>query len=334
MILNLFIISLIQFLIIIILNKFAYTANLLDYPNNRKKHANPTPFVGGLSISLTYCFIIFLTDTNLFNLKIIIFCCLLLSVIGLFDDKFNIKPIPKLVLQSLPVFLVINNGIYLQDLGYYENLGFLQLGVYGKYFTFLCCLLIMNAFNYSDGIDGLLSTLFLNIFLIFIILCYLLNKNNFNEYLFYITTPLIIFLLFNFSFLKLPKIFLGDSGSLMLGFITGFIMIVLYTKIKIHPSILIWPVAFIIYEFLSTNVFRLYKKKNLFQSGSDHIHYQISKKFNLKTLGINLFLNLINLFITFFGFLIFFNFGSLYSLIAFAFLFLIYLILKYKIIFN
>ncbi len=330
MIANLLIISLAQFVIIFFLNKIAHSLDLLDYPSKRKKHPKPTPFVGGLTISLTYCLIIFITDTSLINLKIFILCSLVVSVVGLIDDKFDINPILKLLLQSIPVYFLIDSGIFLQDLGNYEYFNLLQLGSFGKYFTFLCCLLIMNAFNYSDGIDGLLSTLFINIFLVFIILCYLFDKNNISEYLLYLIIPIIIFLLFNFSILKLPKIFLGDSGSLMLGFITGFMMIILYIELKIHPSILIWPVAFIIYEFLSTNVLRFYNKKNLFKSGSDHIHYQIKKKFNLKILSINIYLNLISIVIAFFGVLIYFLFGALHSLLGFVLFFLFYLTLKYK----
>lgn len=334
MLLNILLISLIQLFFIFILNKFAYSLNLLDYPSIRKKHLDATPFIGGIAITFTYCFIIFINQTNIYNLNIIILCSLLLSLIGLIDDKFDINPISKLFLQSLPVYILINNNIYLQDIGYYENFGFFELGAYGKYFTFLSCLLIMNAFNYSDGVDGLLSTLFLNIFFSFIVLCILFNEKEMIEYFIYLIIPIAIFLLFNFSTFNLPKVFLGDSGSLALGFITGFTMIVLYNENKIHASILVWPVAFIVYEFLSTNLLRFYKKKNLFQSGTDHIHYQISKKFKLKTLGINFYLNLLNLFITVVGFTIYFIFGSFYSLMCFVFIFLIYLGVKYKLILN
>ena len=329
---NLIIISFTQIIIILFLNKIAYSLDLLDYPNKRKNHSKPTPFIGGLAISLTYCLIILITDIKLFNFKALIIYSFIVSIIGLVDDKFNLNPSSKLFLQSVPVYFLIESGIYLKDLGSYELFNILQLGSYGKFFTFLCCLLIMNAFNYCDGIDGLLSTLFLNILIVFIVLSYLLDKENINEYLLYLLIPVIIFLLFNLSILKLPKIFLGDSGSLMMGFITGFIMIILYLKLKIHPSILIWPTAFIIYEFLSTNILRFLKKKNLFETGSDHIHYRISKKYKLKTLGVNLFLNLLSLIITFIGVITFFMFGTLYSLIGFVILFFIYLGLRYKFI--
>ena len=105
-------------------------------------------------------------------------------------------------------------------------------------------------------------------------------------------------------------------------------MIFLYSILLIEPSILIWPVALIIYDFLGTNLVRILKKKNLFQSGDDHFHYQISKKYNFETPEINLIMNIINLFITLTGFAIYYFFGSLFSLIGFVLIFFIFLYFK------
>ena len=105
-------------------------------------------------------------------------------------------------------------------------------------------------------------------------------------------------------------------------------MIFLYSILLIEPSILIWLVALVIYDFLGTNLVRILKKKNLFQSGDDHFHYQISKKYNFETSEINLIMNLINLFITLTGFAIYYFFGSLFSLIGFVLIFFIFLYFK------
>ena len=101
-------------------------------------------------------------------------------------------------------------------------------------------------------------------------------------------------------------------------------MIYLYKVSLINPSILIWPVALIIYEFLSTNVARIIKRKNLFQSGNDHLHYQIKKIYNLNILQINIVINLISFSMTFLGVIVNYFFGSTYSLILLLFYFLYY----------
>ena len=323
-----FLIILFQFLILIIFNKFAYKLNLLDYPNHRKIHSTPTPYIGGLALATGYTFIVYLSDIPFSNLNNIFVYSLIIAIAGLIDDKYEISPISKLILQSIPIYMLISEGLYLQDIGSYQYLGQIDLGGYSKIFTFFCCLLLINSFNYIDGIDGLLSSLFINIFFNLIIFCLIYEKIVFINYLYYFLLPVVIFLLFNISFLRLPKVFLGDSGSNTLGYITGFIMIFLYTKVDIHPAILIWVVSLIIYEFLATNISRIINKKKIFQSGKDHLHYQLKKKFDLKNSKINIILNVTNILLIWSGFLIFNLFGSFWSLLTFILVFFLYLYIK------
>jgi len=323
-------IILFQFIVLIILNKLAYKFNFLDYPNSRKSHSVPTPYVGGFALAIGYTFVVYISNIPFSDLNNIFVFSLIIAIVGLIDDKFTISPISKLLLQSIPVYLLISKGLFLQDLGYYQYLGLINLGSYSEIFTFFCCLLLINSFNYIDGIDGLLSSLFINIFFNLIIFCLIYEKIIFINYLYYFLIPVIVFFLFNISFLKLPKIFLGDSGSNTLGLITGFIMIFLYTKANIHPAILIWVVSLIIYEFLATNISRILNKKKVFQSGKDHLHYQIKRKFNLNNLHVNIILNIANIFLIWFGFLLYNFFGSFWSLIFFILFFFIYLFFKIK----
>ena len=95
-------------------------------------------------------------------------------------------------------------------------------------------------------------------------------------------------------------------------------------------SLLIWPVAFLIYEFLSTSTVRIIKNKNVFMPGSDHFHYQIGKLFNLNIIKINLVINFFIILLVLFGFFVHFIFGSIYSLTLFIILFFIYLYIKLK----
>tara|TARA_B100000989_G_scaffold185504_1_gene139605 strand:+ start:1104 stop:2060 length:957 start_codon:yes stop_codon:yes gene_type:complete len=313
---------------LISLNHLAYKFNFLDYPNKRKIHGYPIPYIGGLSLGLFYTLNVFINKSEFQFLNLILMYSMIIVIVGLIDDKIDINPILKIFLQSITIYILISNGIYLSDLGTYDYIGTINLGNYGQIFSFLCCLLIINAFNYTDGIDGLLSTLFINIFIFFIIFCYISGNTSEAKFLFFFIIPVLIFLLFNFSIFNLPKIFLGDSGSNLLGYLTGFTMIFLYKKTLISPSLLIWPVALIIFEFLSTNILRILSKKNIFHSGNDHLHYQIKKIYNLDTLGINLIFNSINIILSLFGFSIYFLLGSLFSLVGFILVFLIYLLIK------
>ena len=197
---NLFIILIIQFFVLLLLNKISYKIDFLDYPNERKVHSTPIPYIGGLALGLSYCVVVFITDIDFVYLNLIFVYALIVSIVGLVDDKFDISPISKIILQSIPVYILISKGLYLTNIGNYEIIGRINLGGYSEIFTFFCCLLIMNAFNYSDGIDGLLSTLFINIFITFFIICYFFDKIYISQILIYFIFPVIIFLLFNFSF--------------------------------------------------------------------------------------------------------------------------------------
>ena len=93
MLANLFILFLLQISILILLNKFAYKLDFLDYPNKRKTHIQPTPYVGGLIIGISYLFITYLINIEYFFIDLIIFYGILISLVGIIDDKFDINPV-------------------------------------------------------------------------------------------------------------------------------------------------------------------------------------------------------------------------------------------------
>ena len=310
--------------------KISIMKSLVDKPNNRKFHLNATPYTGGIILSLTYLFIVFLTEFNDQSLNLVFSYAFIISLTGLVDDRYNVRPGTKLILQSIPIFFLIDQNLYLLDLGNYNLVDTLTLGSINKIFTFLCCLLLINAFNYSDGIDGLLPTISIVILISFTV--FLLNINNM-AYLnmILITFPLIIFLFFNLGILKRFKVFLGDSGSNFLGFIISFIAIYLFKEKGIHPALIVWPLAYLVYEFLSVTIFRIMSNKGTFKPGKDHLHYEIINVFKLNQYTALFFIVFINIFFVLFGSYIFYKTSPDISMIVFIFVFIIYLGLKYLI---
>jgi UDP-GlcNAc:undecaprenyl-phosphate GlcNAc-1-phosphate transferase len=306
--------------------------NLLDFPNKRKLHTHPTPYTGGIIISTTYLFIFFNYKINIYFLYLILNISLITCFFGFIDDYFSIKPIQKLLLQLIPIFFLINNEIYLNDLGSYNSIGTLSLGVFGKIFTILACLLVINATNYSDGIDGLLGTIFSSIIFMFFIYFIFENKIQDGLFLLFLIYPIIIFLFFNFGLIKNQKIFLGDCGSSYLGFILGFLSICLYKYENIHPALIIWPLAYIVYDFFSTNILRLfYNKEKIFFPGHDHLHYELIQIFKInkiKTVSIIVFLNFL---FSLSGLFFYKYFNNEISILLFVFIFFLYLGIRFKI---
>lgn len=329
MVYNLFLIIIACTLINIFLVFISKKLNLFDFPNDRKVHNFPTPYTGGISISLGYLFISFIFKEKVFFINQIIIYSSLIAFLTLIDDKFELKPTFKMILQIIPVLLLIYNLGYLKDIGTYDLFGFIFFGNLGIIITILASLLLINAFNYSDGLDGLLSSIFLIILLNLILLLNLYEKdNNIIEYYTYLIFPIIIFLFFNFGIIKSQKFFLGDSGSNFLGLFTGFSIIAFYIFLEIHPSLLMWPLSYLVFEFLTTNLNRLINKKKIFKPGLDHLHYELMSRFNLSKYEVVVIILTLNILLCIFGYVIFTNFNSSISLICFVSLFIIYAFFK------
>jgi UDP-GlcNAc:undecaprenyl-phosphate GlcNAc-1-phosphate transferase len=136
-----------------------------------------------------------------------------------------------------------------------------------------------------------------------------------------------LFLGFNFSIFKLPRLFLGDGGSLLLGFIISFTLIHLANQNMVHPILLAFSVSVFVYEFLSINLVRLISNKKLFGAGRDHLHYILYKK-NKSLILINFLISIMNIIFFIFGYLSFKFINPLASLILFIFFFIIFFILR------
>ena len=246
--------SILSFLILFFGSKISYELNLIDKTNSRKIHDKPVAYTGGIIISIALVISILLFNISNNNLNLILSTAFLISIVGLVDDKFNLNVGGKLSLQIIPIFyLIIFENLYLEHLGNYEYFK-IELGAFIIPFNLISVLFLINSFNYFDGLDGTLSFSSVSVLSI---LYFLIPDENFKFFLIIIAIPLFIFILFNFSFFRLPKLFLGDGGSLLLGFIISFVLIYLANLNLVHPIILAWSIAIFVFEFLSINLIRL-----------------------------------------------------------------------------
>lgn len=317
---------LLSFLFLYTCTKVSYRLNLVDLPNKRKIHSKNTAYTGGISISFIFLFTLQVLDVFDRNLALILSMSFLISLVGLIDDKYHLNTGGKLSLQIIPIFyLIIFESLVLSHIGEY-NYFKLELGSFAVPFTLLSVLFLTNAFNYFDGLDGTLA--FTTISVIGI-LFFLIQDQNFNLFLITILVPIAVFLCFNFSVLKLPKLFLGDSGSLLLGFIISFTLIYLANQKSIHPILLAWSVVIFVYEFLSVNFIRLKNNKNPFKAGQDHLHHELFKK-SKSVFFANFFIFFLNTFLFLVGYFSFYLISPVASLILFISSFVIFLILRNK----
>ena len=317
---------LLSFILFYLSAKISYKLKLLDLPDNRKIHREPTVYTGGITLSFILIFAIQILDIIDPNLALIISISFLISIVGVVDDKYHLNTGGKLSLQIIPIFyLIVFENFSLSTIGYYNYFN-LDLGTFALPFTLLSVLFLTNAFNYFDGLDG---TLGFSVISVFCILFFLSPNQNFNLFLTILILPISIFLCFNFSIFNLPKIFLGDSGSLLLGFIVSFLLIYIANQKIIHPILLAWSVVIFVYEFLSVNLIRLKKSQSLFKAGQDHLHHILLKK-NKSIFITNGLIFLFNLFLFCFGYFSFVIFNPFISFILFIFLFTIFFLIREK----
>lgn len=303
--------------------KISKIFNLYDLPNKSKIHKNKIPNIAGLGLLPIAIFIILLNEIH-FKIIITFVLFMIVIILGIIDDIKNLKPQLKILYLLIPILIFTYSVYTVSSLGNYNGIN-INLGSLGFLFTVLSILLLTNSFNYIDGIDGLLSINLIITFSYFIFI-------NFNlvNILLPIICFLIVYTLFNLNFLNFfPKQFLGDCGSLALGFLVSALLIIItQSENNIHPSVIIWPVTFVVYEFLTINILRIKLKQNIFKRDLNFIFNILNEKYNLK---ISLFLcNLLHLMFCLIGLVIYKNNLHFISIVLFVTFFLIYSYLRLK----
>jgi UDP-GlcNAc:undecaprenyl-phosphate GlcNAc-1-phosphate transferase len=180
----------------------------------------------------------------------------------------------------------MTTGVYLENLGNLFGLGVLNLGILSIPITVFCVVGIMNAFNMIDGINGLsagcamLSLLFIGFHSGFI----------YDSMLILIIGSMIGFLIFNLRFFGLRRgVFLGDSGSNLIGFWVAWIAIYCSQNelYDVNPITMIWFVAIPLIDCVGLIFSRIKRRIPISSPGRDHIHHKLMKKFSSEgSLGI------------------------------------------------
>lgn len=258
----------------------AVAIGLVDKPNERKVHVQPTPLAGGISIALVVGVILACRATtdlmNAMDLTWIIGSVIMLLTGGL-DDRFNIKPVYRLMVQFACAAAVASVGVRIPSL--YGIGGIYDLPVVLQYsITIVVIVGVVNAYNLMDGIDGLLGSLTLIGAATLGIISWSLNHYGLTIFFAVLSGAIIGFLRYN---LGSKKIFMGDAGSLMLGFILVTTAIRLlsmsshYNHVLQLQLLLIVVGLFLVPVFDSLRVYRgrIKKGQSPFLADKTHLHH-------------------------------------------------------------
>lgn len=259
-----------------LVKKIAEFIGAMDIPNERKVHKNPIPRLGGLGIYGGFLLGYMLFGQHSVQMNAILIGSFIILVTGIFDD---IKPVPakyKFIAQIVGASIIPLYGkILLQDISAFGL--YLNFGVFAYPITILFIVGIVNCINLIDGLDGLSSGISSIYFLTIGIIGLLLNNSNGLD----VTLTFIMlgstlgFLLHNFH---PAKIFMGDSGSMFLGYIIAVISLLGFKNVTLTSFVVpMFLLAIPVMDTLFAILRRLINHKPIGMPDKNHLHHQLLK---------------------------------------------------------
>lgn len=263
----------------------ARSKNLFSEPNHRTSHKGSIPTLGGIAIFAGFSIpVLLLSHTNDFLIRPYLMAgAMIIFFIGLKDDILTLSPWKKLMGQLSAALIII----LLADLRFtnmHGFLGFFELPYFiSVLITFFAIIVIINAFNLIDGIDGLAAGLAIVASVFFGLWFYEVGQMELALMACSLVGTLIAFLRFNFYYTHY-KIFMGDTGSLLLGYIVATFAIQ-FNELNITdnatflidaaPAVSFSILFVVLFDTMRVFFFRLYRNCSPFKPDRSHIHHKL-----------------------------------------------------------
>lgn len=272
------------YLYIPVVTKLAYRFNIIDRPSQRKQHTGAIPLTGGLAIFLGVIplLFIFLGFTRV-TLSFFVGSLIMLGV-GLLDDWFKGKgkefsPWPKLFFQFVAAAILFVGGTRIYGISrWFTEPGFIEFPVWLSLLaTFLWVVGIINMMNFIDGLDGLAGGISGFVMLTLFFIAFLKEELAIALLAMIMTGAILAFLRHNFY---PASIFLGDSGSMFLGFTIAFLSIegAMKGATLITMVVLILALGIPIFDTLQVILTRVKEGRPIYKADRSHLHHRLLSK--------------------------------------------------------
>lgn len=253
--------------------------NIVDQPGVRKIHQQQIPRLGGLAIFIGFIFALLfvsklhgtILDKNIITVML---GGLAVIVLGVIDDVLGLKAPVKLFIELIIAVAVVSAGV---KIGFVYNpvtFKIINVGLVGSVLSVALILILMNTINLIDGLDGLASGVTVISALSLFIISLFLGQHYSSVLLIALAGATVGFLKYNFN---PASIFMGDSGSLFLGYVlaTASILGVLKSSLVISLAIpmlsLLVPIADTVFAIIR----RVKNKRHIFRADNEHIHHRL-----------------------------------------------------------
>ncbi len=257
--------------------KLAFRVGAVDNPSQRKVHTQPMPRLGGLAIYIGFTGIVLLTQPLTQQIIGLLIGGTIITILGIFDDIKDISPRLKLAGQILAACVLVVYNIDVDFITHPLGEGILPLGYLSIPVTIFWIVGITNAVNLIDGLDGLAAG-------ISVIAAITLAIVGFSEGQILMVTLALMLAASTLGFLRYnfhpARIFMGDSGSMFLGFNLGALAIMGLVKsvtiISIFVPVLILGIP--IFDTLFAIIRRIINDKPIFKADKEHLHHCLLNK--------------------------------------------------------
>lgn len=267
---------LVSFISLIAMRPVAEKIGLVDKPNFRKRHQGVIPLIGGISLYLGNLAFYLLEWEQMRLPELYLIALTILLMIGVLDDRFDLSPFLRASIQAVLAGAMIYSGLSIENLEQLNAPFSLEIGALGVVLTVFITIGMINAFNMIDGIDGLLAGLSSVSFAGLGTLMLLDEQYTLAYWCFGIILVLLPYAMFNLSVFGAKwKVFMGDSGSTLIGFTIIWILL-LSTQGQGHsisPITGLWLIAVPLIDMVAVFFRRLKKGKSPFRPDRLHIHH-------------------------------------------------------------
>lgn len=261
-----------------LLTPLSIRIGLVDRPGGRKHHDGAIPLIGGMAMFIGFSFALLTLEISLSPYRSFLAGSFILVCVGLLDDFHEFSARSRLVAQVVAALcmtiwgknVIVNFG----DLFY---LGNIHLSVLAIPVTVFAVVGVINAVNMTDGVDGLGGGLAWIHILLLILVAIHGGDIRVLLILMIISCSLLGFLFFNFPFpgRNAAKIFMGDSGSMFIGFLLAWFFV--YLSQGEHPAVrpvtMIWIFALPLFDTTRLLIKRSWEGRSPFSPGRDHFHH-------------------------------------------------------------
>jgi UDP-GlcNAc:undecaprenyl-phosphate/decaprenyl-phosphate GlcNAc-1-phosphate transferase len=261
--------------------RFINHFKLFDVPNERKEHSHPVPTMGGIATCAGFAISLLFWYPLAFDHFTIsfFFSIAVLMVIGIFDDLKNLQARYKLVIQLSVALLIAGSGVRISSFN--GLFGLYELNEVAQYsITVLAIVGITNSFNLIDGVDGLAGGLgFMSLMTLGIFLS--LSGDGANSLMaLALCGGVLGFLYYNFY---PARIFMGDTGSLVLGFVIAVLCVRLIqlnpfnSGLLNHSPVFVLSIVFIpVFDTMRVFMIRIWQGMSPFSPDKNHIHHLLT----------------------------------------------------------